>query len=107
MSDLAEPFARERDSEHPVRWSPADGDTPAYLTLKGAVERLTRDGGDPVAVREGLQAGRQFRTMFAFYQLDEHPAEPVADALGVMTCRICAKPTRQWPDGSHAIHAQA
>lgn len=71
MDELQEPWARERDTEHPVRWSPADGDTPAFLTLKGAVERLTRDGGNPAAVRDGLLAGRPYRTMFAFYQIDE------------------------------------
>lgn len=68
---MKEPFSDTRDAEHPVRWSPADGDTPAYLTLKGAVERLTRDGGDPEKVREHLLRGGQERTMFAFYQIDE------------------------------------
>lgn len=68
---LREPFSTTRDEAHPVRWSPADGDTPAYLTLKGAVERLTGYGYDPVEVRAGLLAHRPYRTPFAFYMIDE------------------------------------
>lgn len=79
-TDLQEPFARERDAEHPVRWSPADGDTPAYLTLKGAAERLARffgrgqDWTEAQAVEwycAELATGRPLRTPFAFYQVDE------------------------------------
>jgi hypothetical protein len=76
---LTEPFSRTRDEQHPVRWSPADGDTPAYLTLKGAGERLARYFGethtDPDEAAQmwiaELQTGRPLRTPFAFYQIDE------------------------------------
>lgn len=70
--DLKEPFARFRDAQHPVRWSPADGDTPAYLTLKGAGERLARySGGDPTEYEGLLLTGRLLRTPFAYYAIDE------------------------------------
>lgn len=72
---LQEPWSRERDAAHPVRWSPADGDTPAYLTLKGAAERLASYYGDPERDVDfwtgALQDGRPLRTPFAFYQVDE------------------------------------
>ena len=75
-TDLQEPFARERDDAHPVRWSPADGDTPAYLTLKGAAERLARYfGGDPADYEADLLCGGPTRTPFAFYQIDD-PIDP-------------------------------
>jgi hypothetical protein len=72
-TQLYEPFARERDALHPVRWSPADGDTPAFLTLKGAAERLFNYGiGESVDdVAAMLQAGTLLRTPFAFYAIDE------------------------------------
>jgi hypothetical protein len=70
--DMAEPFSRQRNAEHPVRWSPADGDTPAYLTLKGAGERLAKtNGGDPKEYEGLLLEGRLLRSMFAFYAIDE------------------------------------
>jgi hypothetical protein len=67
--DLSEPFARERDTNHPVRWSPADGDMPAYLTVKGAAERLERYGVS--SAEHSLLAGAVLRTPFAFYAIDE------------------------------------
>lgn len=67
----ADAFAPALDDEHPVRWTPADGGPARFITLEGAVARLCRDGGDPEATRTGLLAGQMFRTMFAFYQLDE------------------------------------
>jgi hypothetical protein len=70
--DLVEPFSRQRDAAHPVRWSPADGDTPAYLTLKGAVERLSCFYNDdpPGWIAETLHSG-PLRTPYAFYAIDE------------------------------------
>jgi hypothetical protein len=68
---MQEPFSTTRDEQHPVRWSPADGDTPAYLTLKGAVERLSRWFGDTEEIAAGLKRGQVFRTDFAFYKVDD------------------------------------
>lgn len=67
------PFARFRDADHPVRWSPADGDTPAYLTIKGAAERLRRYFPADFArdFEEDLKAGQILRTPFAYYAIDE------------------------------------
>jgi hypothetical protein len=67
---LFEPWNATRDAAHPVRWSPADGDTPAYLTLKGAAERLAGYGIAADVARSTLLAGQQLRTPFAFYQID-------------------------------------
>lgn len=67
---LAEPFSERRDAEHPVTWQPADGDTPAYITLKGACERLAGYGHDPEAARRTLLDGHPIRTPFAFYRID-------------------------------------
>lgn len=75
---LQEPWSRTRDAEHPVRWSPADGDTPAYLTLRGAAERLSgyrTDSVDDIAAL--LLQGVPLRTPFAFYAIDE--PRPVRD----------------------------
>ena len=71
VPDLKEPFSSTRDDQHPVRWSPADGDTPAYLTLKGAVERLAGYGHDPVEAEARLRRHQPIRTPFAFYMIDE------------------------------------
>lgn len=68
---MREPFSETLDREHPVRWSPADGDTPMYLTLKGAIERLGSWGFDPERVEAYLLEGGSLRTSFAFYQIDE------------------------------------
>lgn len=71
--DLDEPWSRHADDEHPIRWSPADGDTPAHLTLEEAIERLLRGGAydDRESVEALLRQGVTLRTEFAFYQLAE------------------------------------
>jgi hypothetical protein len=95
-SQLSEPFSNRRDAQHPVRWSPADGDTPAYLTLKGAVERLTRWG--IVNAEQSLLAGALLRTDFAFYAIDDPDEDPTGPAqpdpeLGEMRpCPACGAP---------------
>jgi hypothetical protein len=75
VEHLDEPFSRTQDRDHPVRWSPADGDTPAYLTLKGAAERLAShfalDRKDVEWYAYELAAGRRFQTAVAFYVVDE------------------------------------
>lgn len=74
-NDLREPFSRTRDDAHPVRWSPADGDTPAYLTLRGAVERLAGYYTDePPWIETTLRKGVPIRTPFAFYMIDKEDA---------------------------------
>lgn len=71
MADnLKEPFSFFRDTEHPVRWSPADGDTPVYLTVKGALERLAGYHIDPAVTERTLLSGVPLRTPFAFYMID-------------------------------------
>ncbi len=70
MTERREPFSDRCDAEHPVLWQPADGDTPAYLTLKGAVERLAGYGYDADSARRVLLAGHPLRTPFAFYRID-------------------------------------
>jgi hypothetical protein len=74
MDQLKEPFSTTRDEQHPVRWSPADGDTPAYLTLKGALERLAGYGYEAAETRERLLRHVPVRTPFAFYMIDEPDA---------------------------------
>lgn len=86
MTRDGEPWAERLDCAHPVRWSPADGDTPRYLTLAGAVERLSRDGGDADAIRAGLLAGQVYRTAFAFYKID------AAGAGAPPICADCGHP---------------
>ena len=69
---MKEPFSDRPDAEHPVRWNSADGNETAWITRKGAVERLEGYGMDPAFVREHFSAlGRgPLRTPFAFYELD-------------------------------------
>lgn len=67
---LREPFSSTRDEQHPVTWQPADGDEPAYLTLKGAVERLAGYGHDPAMAERILRDGHPLRTPYAFYKIE-------------------------------------
>jgi hypothetical protein len=77
-SQLSEPFSNRRDAQHPVRWSPADGDTPAYLTLKGAAERLERYGVSNA--EQSLLGGALLRTRIAFYAIDDPAEDPTGPA---------------------------
>ena len=86
---MATDFRPEPDEDHPVRWSSMSGNEPdRWISISDAVERLTRDGGDPKSVEVALMGGQLLRTMFATYQwpgvrVDADPGSLAGRLLGL------------------------
>lgn len=60
-------WSDDRDDDHPVRWTSADGIDVRWTTLDNAVDRLVGYGHDRDTARSLLLGGRQLQTSFAYY----------------------------------------